>query len=141
MDSITKGTVVELRCITYFLELGYNVSIPQKTDRYDFVLDTGVELLKVQVKACNHRHGEESISFATASRRQSKTGVVSHDYRMDGIDYFCTWHDSQCYLVPILDCGKREKILRLAPTKSGQVKNIAFAKDYIAEEVIKNRSK
>lgn len=141
MDNITKGTIIELKCVTYFLELGYNVSIPQKTDRYDFILDTGVELLKVQVKACHHRHDNDSISFATASRRQSRTGVISHDYRADGIDYFCTWYDEQCYLVPVSDCGKHEKNLRLVPTKNGQTKNIAFANNYLAERVLLARSK
>lgn len=141
MDNITKGTVVELKCITYLLELGYNVSIPQKPTRYDFILDTGTELLKVQVKACHHRHDTDSITFATASRRKSNTGVVSHDYRLDGIDYFCTWHNEKCYLVPVVDCGKHEKNLRLVPTKNGQTKNIAFAANYLAERVLTNRSK
>ena len=89
MDNITKGTITELKCITYFLELGYNVSVPQKPARYDFILDTGSELFKVQVKACHHRHDEDSITFATASRRQCRSGVVSHDYLFDGIDFFC----------------------------------------------------
>ena len=38
MDNITKGVITELYCITYFLEHNYNVSIPQKPDRYDFIL-------------------------------------------------------------------------------------------------------
>lgn len=141
MDNITKGTITELKCITYLLELGYNVSVPQKPARYDFILDTGLELFKVQVKASHHRHGEESISFATASRRQSKDGVVSHDYKLDNIDFFCTWYDTRCYLVPVSDCGKHEKILRLVPTKNGQTKNIAFAENYLVEKVLKSRSK
>ena len=141
MDNITKGTVTELKCITYLLELGYNVSVPQKQTRYDFILDIGTELLKVQVKTCNHRHGEEVITFATESRRQSREGIISHDYKLDGIDYFCTWFDGHCYLVPIEDCGKREKNLRLVPTNNGQIKNIAFAKNYLAETIINNKSK
>ena len=141
MDNITKGTITELKCITYLLELGFNVSVPQKPTRYDFILDTGSELLKVQVKTCHHRRDEDSISFATASRRQSKEGVVSHDYRLDGIDFFCTWYDAHCYLVPVSDCGKHEKNLRLVPTKNGQTKNIAFAENYLAKKVLESRSK
>ena len=141
MDNITKGAITELKCITYLLELGYNVSVPQKTDRYDFILDTGTELLKVQVKACHHRYDEDSITFATASRRQTREGIVSHDYKLDGIDFFCTWYDTRCYLVPVSDCGKHEKNLRLVPTKNGQTKNIAFAENYLAERVLTSRSK
>ena len=141
MDNITKGAITELKCITYFLELGYNVSVPQKPTRYDFILDTGLELLKVQVKACHHRTSEDTIVFATSSRRRSKEGHITHDYRNDGLDYFCTWFDNNCYLIPIDGCGRREKSLRLAPTNNGQVKNIAFAIDYLAERMLKSRSK
>ena len=141
MDNITKGTITELKCITYLLELGYNVAVPQKTDRYDFILDTGTELLKVQVKACHHRHDKDSITFATASRRQTRDGIVNHDYRLDNIDYFCTWYDTRCYLVPVSDCGKHEKNLRLVPTKNGQTKNIAFAENYLVERILVSRSK
>lgn len=141
MDNITKGTITELKCITSLLELGYNVSVPQKPTRYDFILDTGVDLLKVQVKTCHHRYSDETITFATESRRQSRDGTVSHNYYEDGIDYFCTWFNGQCYLVPLRDCGKHEKNLRLVPTRNGQTKNIAFAADYLAERVLTNRFK
>ena len=50
-----------------------------------------------------------------------------------------TCWDEKYYLVPVKECGSREKTLRLIPTKSGQVKGISFAKDYIAEEVLKRR--
>ena len=141
MDNITKGTITELKCMTRLLELGYNVSVPQKPARYDFIIDTGVELLKVQVKTSHAHNGTDAFIFATASRRQSRDGVVSHDYKLDGIDYFCTWYDGQCYLVPVEDCGRHEKILRLAPTVNGQVKNIAFAENYNAGRILTNRSK
>ena len=141
MDNITKGTITELKCITYFIEHGYNVAVPQKPARYDFILDLGVELLKIQVKACHNSPNNDFITFATSSRRQSGSVVVNHDYRSDCIDYFCTWFDGKCYLVPIQDCGKREKNLRIAPTKNGQVNNIAFAADYLAERVLNNRFK
>ena len=43
------GTITELKCKTYFLELGYTVSTPENPTRYDFILDTGDQLLKIQV--------------------------------------------------------------------------------------------
>ena len=42
------------------------------------------------------------------------------------------------YLYPAPDEGLKEKTLRIQPTKSGQTKNISFAKDFIFEEVIKD---
>ena len=141
MDTITKGIITELKCITYLLELGYNVSIPQKITRYDFILDTGVNLYKVQVKTCNVSTDGSTIIFSTASRRQSRTGTVSHNYLSDGIDYFCTWHNNRCYFVPVEDCGAHKKNLRLAPTRSGQSKNISFAEDYLVENILISRNK
>lgn len=137
MDNITKGTVTELKCITYLIENDYNVSIPQKPTRYDFIIEAKDKLLKVQVKSSHLNKTGEAIEFATASRRQSKNGVISHNYKGDGIDFFCTWYDNECYLIPIQECGAHTKILRLVPTKNGQTKNIAFAKNYIAREVLK----
>ena len=135
MDNITKGTLTELKCITYLIEKGYNVSVPQKPTRYDFILDSGTMLSKVQVKTSHLTKTGEAIVFATETRRQSRNGNVSHNYKDDGIDFFCTWYENECYLVPIADCGAHEKILRLLPTRNGQTKNIAFAKDYLVKEV------
>jgi hypothetical protein len=47
MDTNIKGTITELKCKTYFLELGYTVSTPENPTRYDFILDTGDKLLKI----------------------------------------------------------------------------------------------
>lgn len=136
MDNITKGTITELKCITYLIELGYNVSVPQKPTRYDFILDIDDKLFKLQVKTSNVNKKPGCITFATASRRQSKTGVVKHDYTKDNIDYFCTYYDNHCYLIPVSECGTNDKNLRLTATKNGQVKNISFAEDYLAEKII-----
>ena len=50
MDTNLLGTITELKCKTYFLELGYIVSTPDSPARYDFILDIGDKLLKIQVK-------------------------------------------------------------------------------------------
>lgn len=134
MDTNIKGTITELKCKTYFLELGYTVSTPDNPTRYDFILDTGNKLLKIQVKTC--RCDDEKITFATCSSHIVKGKNTHTDYKNDNIDYFCTWHNNECYLVPISECGKVEKNLRLVPTRNGQVKGICFAKDYIAKEVL-----
>ena len=49
MNTNLKGTITELKCKLYFLELGYTVSTPENPDRYDFILDIGEKLLKIQV--------------------------------------------------------------------------------------------
>lgn len=136
IDTNIIGTITELKCITYFLELGYTVSIPQNPCRYDFILDTGKHLLKIQVKTCNTTRNEGNITFSTCSAHYKKGAYTHTNYKNDNIDYFCTYYNDECYLIPVSECGIREKTLRLIPTKNGQVKNIAFAKDYIAKEVL-----
>ena len=139
MDTNIIGTITEMKCKTYFLELGYTVSTPDSPCRYDFILDTGKELLKIQVKSSNTTRREGCISFSVASCHIANKKHIRADYQNDGIDYFCTYYDNECYLVPVSECGKTEKALRLIPTVNGQTKNISFAKDYIAKEVLKNR--
>lgn len=134
MNTNIKGTITELKCKIYFLELGYTVSTPENPTRYDFILDTGEKLLKIQAKTCSS--DGEKLSFSTCSSHFVNGKVTHTDYRNDNIDYFCTWYENECYLVPVLDCGTTQKNLRLIPTKSGQVKGISFAKDYVAKEVL-----
>ena len=133
MDSNLKGTITELKCKTYFLELGYIVSTPETPARYDFILDCGDRLLKVQVKTS--KSDGEKLHFETCSSHITREGATRRTYE-DKIDYFCTWFENECYLIPVEECGARGKSLRLVPTKNGQVKNICFAKDYIAKEVL-----
>ena len=63
-------------------------------------------------------------------------GYVRRDYTADKVDFFCTYYNNECYLVPFNECGSKAKKLRLTPTKNGQVKNISFAKDYIAKDIL-----
>lgn len=134
-DTNLKGTITELKCQTHFLELGYNVSVPQNPDRYDFILDTGNKLLKIQVKTCNNNNPDYLV-FATCSSHYVHGKHVHTAYQNEGIDYFCTYFDNQCYLVPVSECGKKEKRMRLVPTNNGQTANICFAANYIAKDVL-----
>lgn len=137
MDTNFKGTITELECKIYFLKLGYIVSTPETPVRYDFILDTGKNLFKVQVKTCSS--DGEKLHFSTCSSHFVNGKVTHTSYKEDNIDYFCTFFEGECYLIPVADCGKTEKNLRLVPTKSGQVKGISFAKDYIAREVLQDK--
>ena len=117
MNTNFKGIITELKCKTYFLELGYIVSTPEVPVRYDFILDTGEKLYKIQVKTC--KSDEEKLNFSTCSSHFVNGKVTHTNYQDDNIDYFCTWHNNECYLVPVSECGKTEKNLRLVPTKNG----------------------
>lgn len=138
-DTNVKGLTTELQCQTYFIKLGYIVSIPLGSQRYDFILDTGKKLLKIQVKTCSNTD-PAILEFSTKSVHYNKTqGYHNIKYNEEEVDYFCTFFENECYLVPFSEIGSSSKRLRLLPTKNGQVKNICFAKDYIAKEVLERR--
>lgn len=142
LNTKQKGNLTELQCILAFYELGYKVSIPYgENSRYDFIADIEGKLLRIQCKTC-HLVGEnqEAIEFKTASTRINSQGNFRNDYHGQ-IDFFATYWNGKCYIVPIEECGIASKKLRFIPTKSNQIKGVSFAKDYelsTLKERIKN---
>ena len=134
MNTNVKGAITELKCKTYFLELGYIVSTPEFPARYDFILDIDKKLLKIQVKTCRISDGK--LTFSTCSSHFINGKVTHTEYTSDGVDFFCTEHERECYLIPVTECGKTEKSLRLFAPANNQSKNICFAQDYVASKVI-----
>lgn len=135
MDSKQIGNITELEVLTYITKLGYQVSIPfGDRERYDQIWDINGKLLKIQIKTS---HGdEESIKFSCRSSHRVNGKCVNTSYTADEIDFFATYWNNKCYLVPITETS-REKTLRFKPPKNGQIKGINFAKDYEVEEVLK----
>lgn len=134
-NTLIKGRVTEIKVLSYFLELGYIISTPEIPCPYDFLLDTGENILKLQVKTAREYDG--GFCFNTSSCTHNSKGYTKRTYG-NTIDYFCTFYDNQCYLIPVQECGSKEKKLRLKPTKNGQVNNVCWAKNYIAKEVLNN---
>lgn len=134
------GALTEQKCFIKCIEMGYIVSKPLFDNaRYDFVLDTGKNLLKIQVKT-SHWKDEEHSSFIFNCYSQHSTGDSNKrmKYTNKEIDFFMTEQEGIFYLYPAPEEGIKEKTLRVLPTKSRQTKNISFAQDYIFEEVIKD---
>lgn len=127
-----KGNLTELQCITAFYQLGYQVSIPYgENSRYDFIADINGKLIRVQVKtASKKKNTENAIIFSTSSTRVNSQGNYTKSYTNKEIDYFATYWDSQCYLVPIEETSSRDKTLRFASPANGQLIGVSFAKDY-----------
>ncbi len=134
--TLLKGKITELKCELWFLEHGFLVSIPNVPYQYDFLVDIGDKLIKVQVKTSSLAEDNSSFTFNTCSMTHNQQGYTRRIYNENDVDYFMTEQDGKCYLIPFKECGAREKKLRLIPTKNGQVKGISFAKDYLAEKVL-----
>ena len=136
-NTLIKGRLTELRCLQYFLTQGYIVSSPEIPCPYDFLLDVNGKIYKVQVKTCRLSSDNSYLEFNTSSMTHNSNGYTRRNYTANDVDFFSTFYESECYLIPFEDCGTRAKRLRLLPTKNGQQKNIAFAENYKAKEVLK----
>lgn len=124
-----KGNLTELQCITAFYEAGYQVSLPYgENSRYDLIADINGHLLKVQVKT-SRTFDEYSFCFACRSTKSKKSGITRKSYTKDEIDFFATFYQGKCYLVPVEECGV-EKRLHLRDCKNNQTQNVSYAKDY-----------
>lgn len=136
------GAITEQKCFMKCIEEGYVVSKPLFDNaRYDFILDTGKKLLKIQVKTSRWKDDEHSgFVFNCYSQHSTGNGNKRMRYSKEDIDYFMTEKDNIFYLYPAPDKENtcQEKTLRILPTESGQLVNISWAKDYIFEEISKN---
>lgn len=130
LTSKQKGNLTELQCLTAFIEQGCGVSIPYgDNSKYDFIADIDGHLFKIQVKTSSSKD-ENAIKFSCRTTHVNCKGVKSETYSSKDIDFFATYWNNQCYLVPINECSVA-KTLRFVPPKNGQTKGISFAKDYL----------
>lgn len=122
-----------MKCIEY----GYQVSKPLFDNaRYDFILDTGKKLLKIQIKTSRWMDEEHSsFSFNGYSQHSTGDGNKRMKYTNKEIDYFMTERDNKFYLYPAQEQGFTEKRLRVSPISNP---NANWAKDYLFEEIIKD---
>ena len=133
LTSKQKGNLTELQCLTAFYQEGCHVSLPYgENSRYDMIVDVNGTLVRVQVKTSSLA-GEGAINFSCRSSHVNSTGVKNVRYSAQEIDYFATFWDGQCYLVPVSECST-EKTLRFVPPKSGQIKGITFASEYTIQK-------
>lgn len=137
LETKQKGIVTELECITAFNQLGYHVSIPYgENSRYDFIADIDGVLIRVQAKTSSPIDDDcHAIQFSCRSSRINSKGTVNTRYTKDEIDYFCTYYNGMCYLVPVEETSV-SKTLRFTRPKSSQDIKINYAKDYELESQI-----
>lgn len=135
-DTCLIGRKSEAKALHFFIEQGYNVSLPFGGQaRYDLLVDIGSQILRIQVKTGSYKEG--CVIFCTSSSHYLQGHHVHTTYTKEDIDYFFVEYNNQCYLVPVEECG-REKRLRIdEPNKFAPKSSINWAKDYLATEVLK----
>ena len=137
-NTLIKGMATELNCIRSFIAAGYQVSIPYgNCARYDFIADKNNELIRVQVKSSSWTDDEhKAFMFYARSAHINSKGVKQQTYDETQIDYFATFFEGKCYVIPVAECST-QKTLRFEPPKTGQLKGINFATDYEIDKVLK----
>lgn len=136
------GEITEQQVALEFLKLGIMVSKPLvQSSRYDFIIDVNNKLFKIQVKTCTLKE-DSFLEFATSTSHTNTQGTKNINYLKEEVDFFATYYQGQCYLVPFEKCGNcaRRFRLRLVPTKNGQIKGVNFAKDFLLQDIIQNIS-
>ena len=129
-----QGNITEVSCMLEFLKLGYNILQPYgDCERYDFVADINGKFYKIQCKTGQLKDGVLSFNCRSSHRVEGK--CVNEKYTSDEVDFFATFYDGKCYLVPQVECNSA-KNLRFEPPANGQVKGISFAADYELNKII-----
>lgn len=128
------GIVTEERCKLFFLEKGYNVSVPIGDNApYDFVVEINKHLYKIQVK--HARIEKPGVLFLELVKNVStRTQLRTSSYSSDDVDFFCTEHEGKCYLLPWTIA--KYKTLRLTPPLNNQTYNIDWAENYEADKIL-----
>ena len=141
MENTKKlGNLTELQCITSLYQLGCAVSIPfGNSEKYDIIIDYNNKLYKIQVKhACEVLDDEQNvvaIKITTTWQGHNSNGYKRHKYTEVDCDFFATFYNNECYLIPQNECSN-EKQLRIIPPKNNQKKGINFLSDYIAIHIL-----
>ena len=106
MENTKKlGNLTELQCMTYLYGLGYSISVPfGNADKYDLILDINDKLYKVQIKHSSEYKDElgetEYIKFKCTWQSHNTSGYTRTQYKENEIDFFATFYEGKCYLVP-----------------------------------------
>lgn len=128
LNTKQKGNSTEAYCLAAFVSRGINVSIPYgDCARYDFVIDINNNLYRVQCKTSNEIQ-QGVYQFSCRSCKTRASGNLRRSYTDEEIDYFCTYIEGKCYLIPISEASTNSKTLRFVPTNNGQ--KVTYATEY-----------
>lgn len=141
MNTHFIGKITEQQVILSFLKRGYQVSQPVVNDcRYDIIIDINNRLYRIQIKTSRLGKDNAYIEFTTRSSHTNTKGTINKSYNIQEIDYFATYWDNQCYIIPVDECGKESQRLRLLPPINGNQHGTKYAKNYTIEKFLETLS-
>lgn len=102
-NSKKQGDIGMCYAIAYYSKLGYTVSIPVTDSQdYDIIVDTGNNLLKVQVKttSCKSPHGIYQVALRTCGGNRSGSGKCKLFTDNSSDLLFVLTESGECYSIP-----------------------------------------
>ena len=139
MNTKTKGSIGELILLQKCLEKGYVASVPYGDyARYDLIIDTGLALLRTQVKYVTPKNGTLVQSLYTVQHNnkrldEGQTAYTRTPYTSNEIDavIIVDANTKLTYFVPSsVFLGLTGISLRI-DTPKNETPNIRWAKDYL----------
>ena len=127
LNSSQKGEVTELKCKTFLIEQGWNVSTPCGNYlKYDLVIEKNGKFHTIQ---CKKSHPIEGGFFVrTVHDQRVGTSTIKVPYTKADCDYFMTECDGKFYMFPV-DEMKKITFRTSSVTKKTQ----RLASDYSAD--------
>lgn len=135
-NTMHKGNSSEAIVLAAYTRAGFFVSVPfGGGSAYDLIVDTGMRLLKVQVKTGWRRTG--CLLYTGRRRIKDSNQNGMRRYRTDEVDIFAVYdpETDNLYAVPPT-AMITQGCLRLEPVLNGQQKFVRWARDYTWEKHI-----
>lgn len=126
------GILSELKVITELVSMGYIVSQPYGDNApYDFIIDNGDKIIKVQVKTAQERK-DGSLIISLVKREGSKR-LKRKAYNLLGVDAVIAYSRSQnqFYYIDLKKYQCDEIILRPKSSVKRMIKTINIAEDFL----------
>ena len=105
-----------------------------ENQRYDLLIDSGGEYIRVQCKTGRLRSGAIrfnccSVTYHHPTRKKSSQYRQDYKEAADVFGVYCPDTD-RVYIVPVTEVGTNAAALRVEPTKNSQRKRVRWAADF-----------
>ncbi len=97
--TMNQGYITQYKLIPILIEKGFQVSVPCDVEsKYDFLLDTGISIHKIQVKSCNIKKRNRykvDIAYGAGNKKRA--------YPKGSIDFFVIHIpvEDSWYIIPL----------------------------------------
>ena len=127
-----KGAVAEAEIAAAAIKLGVGVFKPLSDgERYDLILDVRPQLLRVQCKWEQRRHGVIAVPLFSARRVPNGFRKLSYDAaEIDAIAAYCLEIDRSFFIPVAALPGRTYMQLRLEPCRNNQRTRVNWGADY-----------